>query len=91
MGVDFFQKNLGETIRAINYLVKKNVRITVEKIRRFHKIKSSNRSKINFIWRSLKYLITQDVLKCTSKNSPKIYEVTTKGKEYIENFELKIE
>ncbi|KKL58948.1 hypothetical protein LCGC14_2220250 [marine sediment metagenome] len=90
-GMNIFQSNLEKTVKAINYLVKKKVRITVEKIRQFHDIKSSNRSKVNFIWRGLAYLNNQNVLKCISKNSPKIYELTPQGKEYIENFDLKIE
>ncbi len=89
--MNFLKINLAETVQAIKDLVKRNVRITVEMIRLFHEIKSSNRSKINFIWRNLKYLATRNVIKCINRNSPKIYELTTRGKEYIKNFDLKIE
>ena len=89
--MNFFKSNLEDTVRAIKDLVKKNRRITVQKIRQFHEIKSSNRSKINFIWRSLKHLTAQNVLKCIIRKSPKIYELTPQGKEYINNFILKKE
>lgn len=88
--MNFFKRNLEDTIHAIKDLVKTNRRITVQNIRLFHEIKSSNRSKINFIWRSLEYLAEQKCLKCIDRNSPKIYELTPQGKEDIYKFDLKI-
>lgn len=84
--MNFFKINLEETIRAINYLTKKDGIITVEKIRQVNNIKSSNRSKVNFIWRALDHLVTKDALEYVNKNSPKIYKLTSSGKNYIDNF-----
>ncbi len=88
-GMNFYQINLEETIRAIGCLAKKNGIITVRKIRRENNIKPSNRSKINFIWRALKDLVTQNVLKCINRNSPIMYRLTSSGKNFITNFNLK--
>jgi len=58
--VDFFIKYLSETVEAIDKM--DNGIITVKKIRTFQNIKSSNRSRINFIWRSLAYLVEKGIL-----------------------------
>ena len=55
--MDFLLKNLEETLDAINKCINRNVYIVnTKRIRRCNNIKSKNRSKINFIWRSLKFL-----------------------------------
>ena len=48
--MNFFLENLKETLEAINKLMDNNITIVnTKKIRRCNNIKSSNRSKINFI------------------------------------------
>ena len=56
-------KNLSDTVEAVNKLIESNVRlVNTKKIRRCFNIKSSNRSKINFIWRALKILEKERIL-----------------------------
>lgn len=74
--MDFFIENLKETINGINKI---NGEITVKKIRIVNDIKSKNRSKINFIWRSLEYLVKQNVLRINGTKSPKSYYPIKKG------------
>ena len=87
--VNFIETNLKETVQAIKYLAKNKGVITVKSIRGVNKIKSSNRSKINFIWRALDRLAWDNHLKLINDSSPKIYKLTSSGKEYINNFNLK--
>ncbi len=55
--MDFFLKNLEDTLDAINKCINNKVfLVNTKRIRRCNNIKSKNRSKINFIWRSLKFL-----------------------------------
>ena len=70
--MDFFIKYLGETVEAIGKL--DNGIITVRKIRRVQNITSSNRSRINFIWRSLSYLVERNVLEENGSQHPKSYK-----------------
>jgi len=70
--VDFFVKYLRETVEAINNM--NNGIITVKKIRTFQNIKSSNRSRINFIWRSLSYLVEKSILEENGSQHPKSYK-----------------
>jgi len=91
--VDFFIKYLTETIEAINNYIEKNTKVIYTKsIRTYHEIKPSNRSKINFIWRSLKYLENQGILRVNGVASPKKYEIIPKEKIDINQFlnEVKI-
>ena len=60
--MDFFEENLKNTINAVNQLRSKNGVISVRKIRYVQKIKSNDRSKINFIWRGLHYLVSKNIL-----------------------------
>ena len=69
--MDFFIKYLSETVEAINKL--DNGTITVKKIRTIQNIKSSNRSRINFIWRSLAYLAEKNILEENGSQHPKSY------------------
>jgi len=70
--VDFFIKYLSETVEAINKM--NNGIITVKKIRTFQNIESKNRSRINFIWRSLSYLVEKGILEENGSQSPKSYK-----------------
>jgi hypothetical protein len=72
--MDFFLKNLKETLEAINKLISNNINtVNTKRVRRCNNIKSSNRSKINFIWRSLSYLEDEGILKVNGASSPKTY------------------
>lgn len=74
--MDFFLKNLKETLDAINKLIDNNVTVVnTKRIRRCNNIKSSNRSKINFIWRSLDYLEKEGILEVNGSFSPKTYKI----------------
>lgn len=74
--MDFFLKNLRETLDAINKLIDNNVTVVnTKRIRRCNNIKSSNRSKINFIWRSLDYLEKEGILEINGSFSPKTYKI----------------
>lgn len=83
--MDFVIENLKETIHGINKI---NGAITVKKIRFVNDIKSTNRSKINFIWRSLEYLVKQNVLRINGTKSPKSYYLIKNGKIDVEQFLL---
>jgi len=78
--MDFFLKNLEETLNAINKLINKNVfLVNTKRIRRCNNVKSSDRSKINFIWRSLKYLESEgSVLERNGKVNPTTYKIKKK-------------
>jgi len=72
----FFLKNLKETLDAINKLIDNNVTVVnTKRIRRCNNIKSSNRSKINFIWRSLDYLEKEGILEINGSFNPKTYKI----------------
>ena len=72
--MNFFLINLKETIKAINGMIEKKINIiTVKKIREAENIKSSDHSKINFIWRSLKLLAKHGLLDVIQSTSPKKY------------------
>jgi hypothetical protein len=74
--MDFFLKNLRETLEAINKLIDNNVyRVDTKRIRRCNNIKSSNRSKINFIWRSLNFLEQEGILEMNGSYHPKTYNI----------------
>ncbi|MFW9990084.1 MAG: hypothetical protein ACFFC3_15680, partial [Candidatus Odinarchaeota archaeon] len=76
-----FLNNLKETLGAINKLIDNNVNIVnTKRIRRCNNIKSSNRSKINFIWRALKYLEEEGILIPNGITNPKTYKITTNQK-----------
>ena len=50
--------------------------ITVKKIRTLQQVKSSNRSRINFMWRSLAYLVEKGILEENGSQRPKSYRKT---------------
>ena len=79
--MDFFLKNLRETVEAINKLIDNNVNIVnTKRVRRCNNIKSSNRSKINFIWRSLDCLAKEGILETNGIYSPKTYKIKSDEK-----------
>ncbi|MHA2281361.1 MAG: hypothetical protein ACXAC5_10950 [Promethearchaeota archaeon] len=85
-------KNLSETVEAVNRLIENNVNmVTTKKIRRCFNIKSSNRSKINFIWRALKVLEEEGILALNGITNPKTYKILTDQKIELDKFLSQIE
>ena len=79
--MDFFLKNLRDTFEAINKLIDNKVyRVDTKRIRRCNNVKSSNRSKINFIWRSLDCLEKEGILEINGSFHPKTYNITQNQK-----------
>jgi hypothetical protein len=79
--MDFFLNNLKETLEAINKLIDNKVNlVNTKRIRRCNNIKSSNRSKINFIWRALKYLEEEGILIMNGITNPKTYKILSDEK-----------
>ena len=90
--MDFFSRNLRETLEAINKLIDNNVNlVTTKSIRRCNRIKASNRSKINFIWRSLNYLEKEGILEMNGQYSPKTYKIKSNQKIDIDDIISQIE
>ena len=90
--MDFFLKNLRETLEAINKLIDNNINIVnTKRVRRCNDIKSSNRSKINFIWRSLKFLQEEGVLELNGSSNPRSYKIKSESKIDIDKFISKVE
>jgi hypothetical protein len=90
--MDFFMKNLTDTIEAVNRLIESNVNIVnTKRIRRCFNIKSSNRSKINFIWRALKILEDEGILTLNGSTNPKTYKILIRQKIEVEKLLSKIE
>lgn len=78
-------RNLKDTLEAINKLIENNVNIVnTKRIRRCYNIKSSNRSKINFIWRALKTLEEEGILTLNGVTNPKTYKIITSEKIDVE-------
>jgi len=75
--VNFFEKHLDETIRAIGQITRNRYSslISVKKIREIYEINSTNNSKIGFYWRCLQDLERQGVLKRVGNQLPKKYQV----------------
>ena len=66
--MDFPKYFLKLTLEAINvYISKGNTIINAKRIRSYHNIPNSDRSKINFIWRGLEYLEKAEII-VLSKN-----------------------
>jgi len=84
--MNFFKENLKETIEALNALIEdKDRMITVKRVKDKNQIKSNNRSKINFYWRSLKFLVGKNILEENGAKKPKSYNILTKRKISIED------
>ena len=86
--LNFIEEYLKETVHAIKSLVKNKKVITVKSVRGVNNIKSSNRSKIHFIWRALDRLVEKDYLKHINDDSPKIYKLTSLGEKFIDKFTI---
>jgi len=85
--MDFFKKNLKETVEAINKLIENNVNIVnTKRIRKCNNIRSSDRSKINFIWRSLKFLEEEGILTMNGITNPKTYKIIREEKIDVNKF-----
>ncbi len=85
--MDFFLKNLEETLEAINKLIKNKINmVNTKRIRRCLSIESSNRSKINFIWRSLNFLEQREILEKNGIVKPKTYKIKPKNQINIKDF-----
>ncbi len=85
-------KNLSDTVEAVNKLIESNVRlVNTKKIRRCFNIKSSNRSKINFIWRALKILEKEGILALNGVTNPRTYKILIDQKIEVEKFLSQIE
>jgi hypothetical protein len=85
--MDFFLKNLEETLEAINKLIDNNVNIVnTKRIRRCNHVRSSDRSKINFIWRSLNFLEQKDILEKNGIAKPKTYVIKPKDQIDVKGF-----
>ncbi|MBY8980114.1 MAG: hypothetical protein KGD72_06970 [Candidatus Lokiarchaeota archaeon] len=90
--MDFFSRNLRETLEAINKLIDNNINlVTTKSIRRCNHIKASNRSKINFIWRSLNFLEKEGFLEMNGQYSPKTYKIKSHQKIDIDDIISQIE
>ncbi|MBY8990578.1 MAG: hypothetical protein KGD58_07480 [Candidatus Lokiarchaeota archaeon] len=90
--MDFFLNNLKDTLNAINKLIDNNVNlVNTKKIRRCANIKSSDRSKINFIWRALKFLEQEGILTLNGITNPKTYKILSDQKIDIDTFLAQIE
>ena len=90
--MNFFFNNLKETLEAINKLIDNKVNIVnTKRIRRCNNIKSSNRSKINFIWRALRYLEEEGILTPNGITNPKTYKIPANEKIDIDDVLSQIE
>lgn len=74
--MDYFIKHLEETLKAIKTM--NGCPITVKKIRMAKGVTSSDRSQINFIWRTLEYLERKGVLVLNGSRNPKSYTIVKK-------------
>ncbi|MFX1384156.1 MAG: hypothetical protein ACFFBP_17100 [Promethearchaeota archaeon] len=91
--MDFFLKNLEETLNAINKCINNKVfLVNTKRIRRCNHIKSNNRSKINFIWRTLKFLEEEGtILEKNGITNPMNYKIKKTEEIDIKNFISKID
>ena len=85
--MDFFILNLRQTLEAINKLIDAKVNVVnTKRIRRCNNIKSSDRSKINFIWRSLNFLEQEGILEPNGVIKPKHYKIKNNEKIDVDGF-----
>ena len=84
--MNFVQKYLNETIRAIEYITRTNydIIIDVKKIRAFYDVDTADKSKINFYWRSLQFLEQKGIIELIGNRTPRQYRVIN----YFELFQL---
>ena len=85
--MDFFKKNTRDTLEAINKCIDMGIEtVDTKRIRRCNHIKAFNRSKINFIWRSLEYLEGRDILEKNGISKPKTFIIKPKDKIDVDKF-----
>ena len=85
--MDFFMKYLTETIEAINDSIEKNYfTISTKLVKKHNGIRPKDRSKTNFIWRSLQFLENHDILEVNGASNPKQYHIVPTEKIDIDNF-----
>ena len=87
--MDFFIQNLREKLEAINKLIDIKISIVnTKRVRKCHNppIKSSNRSKINFVWRALKFLEQEGILVSNGQVTPRNYKIKSQEKIDIDEF-----
>ena len=85
--MNFFSENLKATLKAVNAHIEKGmVIIHSKRVRQFLQIPSSNRSKINFIWRNLITLEEAGILTPNGITNPKTYKIAVKEKIDIPKF-----
>ena len=90
--MDFFLENLKDTLEALNKLIDNNINIVnTKRIRRCNNVKSSNRSKINFIWRSLDFLEKEGLLELNGASNPKTYKIKLNQKIDVEELISQLE
>ena len=90
--MDFFLENLKDTLEAINKLIDNNINVVnTKRIRRCNNVKSSNRSKINFIWRSLDFLEKEGLLELNGTSNPKTYKIKLNQKINVEELISQLE
>lgn len=92
--MDHFVENLKGVLEAINKLIENNVRtVNTTRVRKCNNVKPSDRSKINFIWRSLDVLEREKILEKNGVSKPKTYKIKLKSSididEFIENLNKK--
>ena len=75
-GGKIHKRFLKEITDAMEYLFSRNgSTINVKKIRRFNKIKSKDRSRINFYWRWLETLESEGYIEEDEETSPKRFKI----------------
>ena len=82
---NYFKKHLKSTIEGINELIEhKSQFVDTKTIQRINNIKSSERSKTNFIWRSLEILHSQGYLVRNEQSKPIRYKIIANSKFDVE-------
>ncbi len=93
MTIDIRVRNLEDTLYAINLFIDKHISyINTRKVRKYLNVDSSNRSKINFIGRSLQFLQKKGILEEVHRSKTIHYKLLRKEKidiqEFIEQMEI---
>jgi len=82
--MDFALKNVEYVANAINLVIERNkngnILIRTKQIKKICNIDPENRSKTNFIWRSLEKLEHEGILELNGSTRPKTYKVSINGK-----------
>ena len=84
--MNFFRKNLEETVNAFNNLLEQgDAYITVKKVRKENGIKSTDRSKLIFYSRSLQHLVRRNKLEENGVKKPRQYKIVASQKITIDD------